>query len=219
VPSFCDLISYAVDKIYNSLLKLLSTCIARIKCLLYGIPFGPGLECFGTVYMIRAPYSRIELGKNVQIISSSRRATASTLYAPTRMKTLSRTASIIIGDGVGMNGASITSRSKKIIIGDGTMLAPNVVIVDFDGHALWPPKDRQHTPSFETDADVVIGKDVWIGMGAIILKGVSIGDNSVIGARSVVTRNVPSGVLTAGVPAKVVRLLANDKEPAVRTDV
>jgi acetyltransferase-like isoleucine patch superfamily enzyme len=123
------------------------------------------------------------------------------------LRTWSKTAEIILEEGVGLNGTSITCRSKKIIIGANTMIAPNVVIFDSDFHALWPPENRVTNPAFENDADVIIGKNVWIGSGCIIKKGVAIGENTVIAAGSIVTKNIPANVMAAGVPAAVIRNL------------
>lgn len=55
------------------------------------------------------------------------------------------------------------------------------------------------------DADVYIGDNVWLGYGVVVLKGVTIGENSVIGARSVVTHDIPANVIAAGNPCKVIR--------------
>jgi len=113
----------------------------------------------------------------------------------------------LISDGVGLNGASITARSRTIRIGENTMLAPNVVVVDSDFHCPWPPEARRTSPGLEHDADVTIGRNVWIGMRAIVLKGATIGDGAVIAAGSVVTGDIPANTLAAGVPARVVRAL------------
>ena len=156
---------------------------------------------------MRAPGSIIKIGNNVSIVSSSRRCTASSLYAPTKLRTWSKSAKIIIEDDVGLNGTSISARSKTVKIGKGTMIAPNVVIMDSDYHALWPPENRVINPAFERDRDVIIGKNVWIGSSCMILKGVTIGDNSVIAAGSIITKNIPSSVLAGGIPAKVIRNL------------
>lgn len=87
----------------------------------------------------------------------------------------------------------------KIIIGKGTMIAPNVGIITTN-HELTNP-DRHQQPK-----DVIIGKKCWIGMGAIILPGVVLADNIVIGANSVVTKSfLESNLVIAGNPAKVIR--------------
>jgi len=172
-----------------------------------GITIGRGVKCYGSIHIMRAPGSEIVIGNNVSIVSSSARCTAASIYAPTKLRTWSATAKIIIEDGVGLNGTSIAARSKTVRIGSGTMIAPNCVIADSDYHALWPPENRLHNPAFENDADVVIGKNVWVGMQTIILKGVTIGDNAIIGSGSVVTDNIPANVLAAGVPARVIKSL------------
>jgi len=111
---------------------------------------------------------------------------------------------ILIGEHVGLNGTTIAAR-QRITIGDNTMIGPNTIIVDFDGHAAWPPEDRwiKSGPA----ADVVIGNDVWIGMNSIILKGVTVGAGSIIAAGSVVTRDVDPQSLYAGNPALKIKSL------------
>ncbi len=183
------------------------TALLRLKARCLGIELGEGVRCWGKVHLSRHSGSRIEIGNNVSVVSSSQRCTSSSIYAPTKFKTLSRQASIVVDDGVGLNGTSITARTKSIKIGAETMVAPNVVIMDSDFHVLWPPEGRVLHPAFETDADVLIGKNVWIGSGSMILKGSRVGDNSVIAAGSVVTGDIPANVLAGGVPARVIRSL------------
>lgn len=89
----------------------------------------------------------------------------------------------------------------NIYIGDYTMIGPNVTIATA-GHPIYPPfRERQ----LQYNADVHIGKNVWIGAGVIICPGVTIGDNTVIGAGSVVTKDIPSNVVAYGSPCKVAR--------------
>ncbi len=88
---------------------------------------------------------------------------------------------------------------KQLIIGSNTIISWNVSIMDGDGHSLIYG-DKNNTPM-----SIIIGNNVWIGNNAIILKGVNIGDNSVIAAGSVVTQSVPSCSLVAGNPAKIIR--------------
>lgn len=96
-----------------------------------------------------------------------------------------------------------------IYIGDYTMLGPNVVIATA-GHPILPEFRQQ---GYQYNAPVHIGKNCWLGAGVIVLPGVTIGDNSVIGAGSVVTRDIPSGVVAVGNPCKVLREIGeHDKE-------
>lgn len=88
-----------------------------------------------------------------------------------------------------------------IYVGDHTMLGPNVTIATA-GHPILPELRIQ---AIQYNLPVHIGKNVWIGAGAIILPGVTIGDNSVIGAGSVVTKDLPENVVAVGNPCKVLR--------------
>jgi acetyltransferase-like isoleucine patch superfamily enzyme len=180
--------------------------IFYVKCSAFCIKHGR-VNCYGNVDIYRAPLSTIEIGDNVSIVSKSSRGNASSLYTISRIRTYTPTAKIYIGSNTGMNGVSITSRTKSIYIGSNCRIAPNTVIVDSDYHSMIPPESRLQNPGFEFDKDVVINENVWIGMRSIILKGVTIGKNSVIAAGSVVVKDIPEDCLAAGVPAIVVKKL------------
>ena len=207
-PSPQDIASYGFTQLYNCLSLVWGTIIFKLKAFAFGVHLGKGVNCWGSVHIARSPKSEIIIGKKVSIVSSSQRCTASSIFAPCKFRTWSKTATIIVDDNVGLNGTSIVARSKTIHIGKGTMIAPNVTITDSDFHALWPPENRLLNPAFKGDADVMIGKNIWIGLQSIILKGVTIGDGSVIAAGSVVTKDIPAGVLAGGIPAKVIRKLS-----------
>ena len=89
----------------------------------------------------------------------------------------------------------------NIYIGDNTMLGPNVVIATA-GHPINPELRERVT---QYNREVHIGKNVWLGAGVIVMPGVTIGDNSVIGAGSVVTKDVPPNVVAFGNPCRVHR--------------
>ena len=96
-----------------------------------------------------------------------------------------------------------------IYVGDNTMFAPNVVVATA-GH---PIDAKMRGDGLQYNFPVHIGKNCWIGAGVLIMPGVTIGDNVVVGAGSVVTKDIPSGVLALGVPAKVVREIGqHDRE-------
>jgi len=88
-----------------------------------------------------------------------------------------------------------------IYVGDYTLLGPNVVIATA-GHPIAPELRQQ---AYQYNASVHIGKNCWIGAGAVIVPGVTIGDNAVIGAGSVVTKDIPSNVVAVGNPCRVLR--------------
>ena len=108
---------------------------------------------------------------------------------------------IYLGANFYANFGVVMLDCAPITIGDNALLAPNVQL-----YAAHHPLD---TPTRLTGAElaspITIGDNVWIGGGAIVLPGVSIGDNVTIGAGSVVTRDVPSNVIAAGNPCRVIR--------------
>ena len=96
-----------------------------------------------------------------------------------------------------------------IYIGDHTMIGPNVTIATA-GHPILPELREEE---MQYNVDVKIGRNVWIGAGAIIVPGVTIGDNTVIGAGSVVTKDIPANVVAVGNPCRVMREINDhDKE-------
>lgn len=90
-----------------------------------------------------------------------------------------------------------------IYVGDHTMLAPNVTIAT----AAHPLSAEEREKNMQYNLPVKIGKRCWIGAGAIILPGVTVGDDTVIGAGSVVTKDIPSGVVAVGNPCRVIKTL------------
>lgn len=88
-----------------------------------------------------------------------------------------------------------------IYVGDYTMIGPNVTIASA-GHPILPELREK---GYQYNMPVHIGKNCWIGAGAVILPGVSIGDNTVIGAGSIVTKDIPANVVAVGNPCKVLR--------------
>lgn len=105
---------------------------------------------------------------------------------------------ISIGAGVFCNFNCVILDVVEVSIGDGTQIGPGVQILTADH-----PRDAdERALGLEWGRPISIGRNVWIGGGAIILPGVSIGDNAVVGAASVVTRDVPSGATVLGNPAR-----------------
>ena len=204
--SLRDILSYAAITLQRHWSKDWGTLALRLKAALFGVEVGHGVTACGPVILGRWPGSRIRIGAGCGLISSSRRVTASTLYAPVRFRTYAPTARIELADGVQLSGTAITARSCVISIGRDTMVGPNCVITDSDFHAHWPAETRHVEPAFELDRGVSIGANVWIGMNSLILKGVTVGDGAIVAAGSVVVRDVPPKAVVAGVPARVVKM-------------
>lgn len=88
-----------------------------------------------------------------------------------------------------------------IYVGDNTMFGPNVVLATA-GHPVLPELREK---AYQYNAPIRIGRNCWLGAGVIVLPGVTIGDNSVIGAGSVVTKDIPADVVAVGNPCKILR--------------
>ena len=183
---------------------LFGTIRLRVKARLLGVKLGAGCTAHGPVGLLRWPGSFIEIGRNASFISSWRRATAAAIGHPVRLRTFGPGARIEIGDGCQFTGASITCRSTAVLFGRDVLVGPGVVVTDSDFHQAWPVAARPVEPGMEADRPVAIGDGAWLGMHAIVLKGVAIGEGAVIGAGSVVTRDVPAYAVACGSPARVV---------------
>lgn len=105
------------------------------------------------------------------------------------------------GKGVYANFNLTCVDDTHIYVGDYTMLGPNVVLATA-GHPICPELRQK---AYQFNMPVHIGKNCWLGAGVIVLPGVTIGDNTVIGAGSVVTKDIPGGVVAVGNPCRVLR--------------
>ncbi len=112
---------------------------------------------------------------------------------------------ITFGKNVFINMGCCFQDQGGIIIGDGTLIGHKVVIATLN-HDLNPDKRNILHPS-----PVITGKNVWIGSNATILPGVTIGDGAVVAAGAVVTKDIPSNTVVAGVPAKIIRKIRDEK--------
>jgi carbonic anhydrase/acetyltransferase-like protein (isoleucine patch superfamily) len=148
---------------------------------------------------------RIVIGDNVRLSGKPSIAFGRAGAAPPEL---------VIGDGtfVGHGCGFFVARSVRI--GRHCLLAGGALIYDLDGHPLDAADRRAALPTPpEQVAPVALGDDVWVGAGAVILKGVTVGDRAIIAARSVVTRDVPPDCVVAGNPARVVKTLAGSPLP------
>lgn len=105
-------------------------------------------------------------------------------------------AHLTIGGGTLINRNASIFCFNRISIGENCLIGTGVKIRDYDGHSICGESKY---------SEVIIGNHVWIGDNAIILKGVHIGDGAIIGAGSIVTKNIPNNSIVAGVPAKIIK--------------
>lgn len=120
---------------------------------------------------------------------------------------------IILGGNVRINRGTTLASYAQIRIGTFTIMGEFSSIRDAN-HGTEPGTPMRLQP--HTAAPISIGRDVWIGRGSCILPGVTIGDGAIIGANSVVTKDIPSHTLAAGAPAKVLRDRKKNSPPAAR---
>lgn len=116
---------------------------------------------------------------------------------------------IHFGNGVYANFGLTCVDDTHIYIGDKTMFGPNVVLATAN-HPILPELREK---AYQYNKEIHIGRNCWLGAGVIVVPGISIGDNSVIGAGSVVTRDIPDNVLAVGNPCRVLREISeHDRE-------
>lgn len=182
----------------------ISNPLVPLMLKLQRIQYGKGCRFFGFPLIVTGRGGKIKLGSRLTLGSSF---LSNMVGLWQRSIIIARNGgSVDIGNDVSMSGVTIYA-FRHIEIGDYTIIGANTKIFDSDFHPINPqirltePDDKQHTGMRET----VIGKNVFIGCNALVLKGVHIGDNAVIGAGSVVTRDVPANCVAAGNPAVVVK--------------
>jgi acetyltransferase-like isoleucine patch superfamily enzyme len=115
---------------------------------------------------------------------------------------------LTIGEDVFLNMGCTFQDAGGITIGDGTLVGHGCTVVTLN-HAVDPDRRADMIP-----APVVIGRRVWLGAGVTVVPGVTIGDGAIVGAGAVVTKDVPANTIVAGVPARQIRRLDSDADPA-----
>ena len=154
----------------------------------------------GFPYVNRHRGSKLIIGKNCRFMSKSF-GNFIGINHRCMLTTNNPSSQLVVGDNCGFSGTSIWC-FDKITIGDNVNVGANVVIMDGDAH--------QNDPRAGKNAPIVIEDNVWIGAGVTVLKGVTIGRNSLIGAGSVVVKNIPSNCVAAGNPCKPLKPLSEE---------
>jgi len=175
------------------------------------IELGQGCRFFGLPILRRAPGSILRVGEGCQF-RSAQWANLVGINRPCMLATMLPDAVLEIGEGCGFSGTTIGCASR-VTLGRRVMCGANVTISDTDWHPIdWRERAAGVTATTPI-APVSIDDDAWIGMGALVLKGVSIGARTIVGAGSIVSRPLPADVIAAGAPAKVIRKLARSDHP------
>lgn len=113
---------------------------------------------------------------------------------------------ITVGKNVFINACCHFQDQGGITLGDNCLVGHNVIFATLN-HGFAPEERQSMLP-----APIVVGRNVWIGSNSTILQGVTIGDNSIIAAGSVVTKDVPANAIVAGVPARFIRSISQEEE-------
>ena len=175
--------------------KNISTPLTRIKANLFGIKLDRGCIFVGNTRLYRRPGSGIKIGQNCEFRSIS----DSNLIGINHkciIATHQTGAEIRIGNNCGFSG-TVIGAFIEINIGNNVRCGANTLITDGDWHSD-DPRTGQPKPVF-------IGDNVWLGINVVVLKGVSIGKNSIIGANSVVTRDIPENTIAGGNPCRILK--------------
>jgi acetyltransferase-like isoleucine patch superfamily enzyme len=175
----------------------------------------PQLASLGHGYHLMKPWNirlhgrHIGMGDNVHIVTAKDRQVSLSTWSFEEHQ-----GHIEIGDHCLLCPGVRIDSASRIKIGDNCMLAAGSYLTDADWHDIY---DRTRTVG--KTAPVTLANNVWIGDGAIVCKGVSVGTNSVIGAGSVVTHDIPANVIAAGNPARVVKALDPARTLVTRSSI
>lgn len=197
--------------IYRIIQQIKSCYYAKLS----GLPFEETMCIHGRAYVIRPTFlqriyfhyngGKITIGKgftcNNKFISNS-----VGLLQPCLFNINTEGSRIIIGNNVGMSGSTINA-TTSVSIGDNTIIGSGCLITDTDSHPILAEHRllQYGGAQYTKHAPIVIEDNVFIGARSIIMKGVHIGNGSVVGAGSVVTKDVPANVIVAGNPAKIIK--------------
>ena len=205
-------ILFYIFKILRGIYFRYSLLFGRFKLYIYTIlyphiKFGKGIKVNGNFYLKLD--GNAEFGNNI-IFNNHTRFNYCGIKAPTSIY-VEKGACLKIGEYSGFSGTSIYC-SKRIIIGNHCNFGANTSIWDTDFHPLDPKARLLNDIHQIKKAEINIENNVFIGANVIILNGVKIGEGAVIGAGSIVTKDIMPYTVNAGIPAKKIRSIFNNEE-------
>jgi acetyltransferase-like isoleucine patch superfamily enzyme len=203
LKKYLSILFKGLRKLYCMSLLLYYNPLAKIILYLNGVNFSSSIKVNGIIKVVVTRRGSFKIGRNVKINSGN----MPNLGAGRNQKSsFFVEGDLFIGENTGMSATAILCH-HSIEIGKNVNLGSNTVIFDTDFHSLDPKmrqdklKDKENTKKKK----VVIKDNVFIGSHSTILKGVTIGENSVIGACSLVSRNIPKNQIWGGNPIKFIR--------------
>lgn len=177
--------------------RLLSTTRMRLTAEAAGVELGKRCRFYGRMKFKKAHTATIRIGSGCTFRSKPT-SNLIGIDRPCIFSALMPEAELTIGPGCGFSG-TVIGAFRSIRLGKGIRCGANTLITDSD----WHPGD----PRSSEPRPIVIEDNVWLGAGSTVMKGVTIGRNSVIGAGSVVTKDIPADVIAAGNPCRIIRKL------------
>lgn len=189
------------------LLLLLQAALGMIICPLL-LKINRNIILKGKVKTKGFPYidlrnnSKLYIGKNV-MLNSTNLSYHINMFKGVKILADGKQAEIHIGDNTRIHGTCIHAKSK-IVIGKNCLIAANCHIVDSNGHPVEMNNPENRVNLLDNPKEIIIEDNVWIAANCMILKGVTIGQGSVVSAGSIVTENVPPYSIVRGNPAQVI---------------
>lgn len=202
MPEKIDIKGLIFCKIFGLRIRLnifFSNPVAKLVSKIKGVQIGRNVTFNGIPFIFKAANSSIILGSNCKF-NSSRRSVQQGLSRKCAFVTLIKGAKLQIGDNSGATGVTFVA-SNCIDIGENVIIGAYSTIIDNDFHN---PNPTKRTQGCIPSRPITIKDNVFIGMNCTILKGVTIGENSVIGANSVVVSSIPSNSFAMGNPCKLI---------------
>lgn len=180
------------------ILQLFIGKLNYIRAYLWEVKIGSGAKFYGRMHFLKMKRTQIVIGNNCTF-RSSKTSNWIGVDRPCMISTQGEDNALIkIGDNCGFSG-TVIGAFVNITLGNNVRCGANTLITDSD----WHPDD----PRVGNPKPVFIADNVWLGVNSVVLKGVSIGKNSVIGANSIVVSDIPENVIAAGNPCKVIKSL------------
>jgi len=193
------IIFYTLFRVKKELKILIFNRMIHCICHLKGVKLGRNIIFSGNPIIRRYPKSSIIFGDGCKF-NSAKNSVSIGLNQPCTFVTVGENSEIIIGANSGVTGLKMHARSK-ISIGNNVLIGSGCTIIDNDAHhSDFRKRDFNTIPS----RPIYIEDNVFIGMQCVILKGVTIGKNSVIGANSIVFNSIPENSIAIGNPCKVI---------------
>lgn len=204
-----------VPFIHRALYDLRVAVLGTVRCLLQAAWYtplfqarlerpAPGLLVFGGIPDVVGPLA-IEMGAGSRI--SGQTTLTARAFGPDRSR-------LTIGSNVEIGWQTRIAVGRRVVIGDNVLIAGRCYLAGYQACPDRGARADDHIGDGDHDiGDIVLEDDVWLASGVVVMAGVRIGRGTVVGAGSVVTHDLPAGVLAAGYPARVQRLLENAAGP------